>query len=166
MSSLRLGLLQRWMFFVFVMDARIFGLAGLVHIYFIAFLWRWVCGPIVGVTPFALCNFAFRPFMFVIVNSCIAFDNVSFFAHTCPRVVGRYLCFLVDCYFNLNAILVDGQCILFHANNLKRVYDPSALGTKLLYVGLFVVYEMFVYTASGGLASLVLKTGVSHTLVS
>lgn len=49
-------------------------------------------------------------------------------------------------------------------------YGPSALGINLSYVGLSIVFKLFVLTTSGGLStdtnSFVLKTGISQTRLS
>lgn len=137
------------------------GLARFLRIGEYAGRWRWFCGPIVGVTPFAVYNFALEHVKLVVDNPFPAFDDISFLAYTGIRIVGKCERFPIDRYCTGNSGLVDCQSMLLNANN---AIWPITLGSNFSNVGLSVAFEFFVPTTSSTLStntsSFIVKTGV------
>lgn len=109
-------LLRRWLFVISVIDIWMFGHGRLLRVDVSVRLWRWGCGSIVNVTPFALPYFALRPLMVVFNHFFLAFNGVSFSAFTSTRVVRRCGSLLTDRYCIQDDVLVDGQRIFLYAN--------------------------------------------------
>lgn len=108
--------LRRLLSFSVVIDVWLSGLAQFAGVNVFDHSWRWVCGSIVCVTPFALCDFDIERLIFVVSGSFLAFDGTSVLPYTGVRGTGRCSC-PIDEYCVPLAVLVNGQSMLLNTKN-------------------------------------------------
>lgn len=87
------NLLRRWLFFVFITDVWVFGLARFMG--FDIFVRRWcsVCSSIDSFISFVLRDLALGRLMFLTDGCFLPFDGILFFAYIGVHVVGsRWRC--------------------------------------------------------------------------
>lgn len=163
-SSLRFNPLWRLMFFDFVIDAYIFGLARFVRVRVFIRCWRWVCVSIFSVTSFPLRYFDHGRLMFVIDVSVLAFDGV--FSSPTPAFMlleGAVVSTSIDIKFGRSFSSMVTVC----SETVMMRYDWYALERNVFYVCLAFVFELYVPTASYWLSTsknlFILKTDILST---
>lgn len=116
MLALRFDMFRRWLLVVFVTDIWIAGLAQLVRVDVRIRRRRLACRSIVCVKPFALCKIFLRRLMYFL-DGCFPIHGASFLDCTGVRIVKKCERCQIDRHYVRNAVFVDGERMLLHADS-------------------------------------------------